>query len=123
MDDNLVLLPSQVKYITRREALLVSSLTEDVSSTDRLLNCLEETPGVTDMVLTDDVGVKSGLCITINKGRPMKLSSQLTKEFDADHIRKNLSLREDQSLLLAICWISDEENRIATMSLFINMRS
>jgi len=93
MDDNLVLLPSQVKYITRREALLVSSLTEDVSSADRLLNCLEETPGVTYMVLTDNVGVKSGLCVTINKGRPTKLSSQLTKEFDADHIRKNLSLR------------------------------
>jgi len=114
-DANFNLLPSQVKYITRKEALLARSLTEVTSSAEKLLLCLQERPEVTYMTLTDDVGEASGLIVATNKGRPSKLTGILAQQFSPEDIRKQLMLREDQSLLLAVCWVSDDERRLAEM--------
>jgi len=67
------------------------------------------------MTLTDDVGEASGLIVATNKGRPSKLTGILAQQFSPEDIRKQLMLREDQSLLLAVCWVSDDERRLAEM--------
>lgn len=115
IEENCNVLPSQVQYITRREALLASNLTEVTSSADALLRCLQERPEVTYMTLTDDAGEASGLLVTTNKGRPSKICTELANQFSAQAIHKQLTLHDDQSLLLAVCWITNEERRLTEM--------
>ena len=60
-------LPSQVKYCSAKEQMLVDELSESISSADRLLSYLRSRDNVSFVVLTDS---SDGLVVTRGKGRP-----------------------------------------------------
>ncbi|MGH7974677.1 MAG: hypothetical protein ACREBR_04060 [bacterium] len=70
------------------------------------------------MMLTDEPG--SGLCVTTSKGRPCRTrlsinDETLNKSYQEIKIREKLKLSDSQSLLLAVAWVIDSEQRLVSM--------
>jgi len=109
-------LPSQVKYCSAKEQTLVDELSSAVSSADRLLSYLRSRDDVSFVVLTDS---SDGLVVTRGKGRPKKDNIAIINDgpvydryvgsFDGAATKRSLKLTENQSMLLAVAWVTDEE--------------
>ncbi len=114
-------LPRQVAWLLKKAILPSSQLTADASPVDRLLEYLDSQDDITWITLMDKRGIHSGLAVTTNKGQPKGATNKLTRtekmledtamliKFSGDAIRKELQLTDSQSILLAVAWISDDE--------------
>ena len=71
------------------------------------------------------ISVSDGLVVTKGKGRPKKedvstinygpVYDRYINSFDGDGVKRSLKLSDDQSMLLAVAWVCDEELRLIDM--------
>jgi hypothetical protein len=78
-----------------------------------LLLCLISRTDVTFVVLKDVAG--TGLVATTGRGRPSNEEKKLGKFAILQELRKSLKVNDNQDLLLAVGWSTDDEIREAAM--------
>jgi hypothetical protein len=120
-------LPRQLAWLSKKAIEPSTFLTSEASSAEKLLAYLDSQEDITWISLMDKRGTSSGMVVTTNKGRPKGSKNArnrsveevqdaaLNKKFDGDAIRHQLKLSVDQSILLAVGWISDNERRLVSM--------
>jgi hypothetical protein len=120
-------LPRQLAWLSKKAIEPSAFLSAEASSAEKLLAYLDSQDDITWISLMDRRGTSSGLVVMTNKGRPKgsKNARNRTEEevqnaavhrkFDGDAIRQQLKLSDDQSILLAVGWISDSERRLVSM--------
>ena len=123
-------LPEQLRYLTKHAKKLIADASGDASSgssADRLIAYLRKQDDVSYIILSDEP--TTTLISERGKGRPRKQANiqmkfKNTTEMtaacvpqeahdDAIRIRDNLKIKDDQSILLAVAWVTDKEAKFA----------